>query len=109
MVGAPVWDDRSPKGGPIMPWSAPAVPELHTALVPAVRAAPRPVSEVCRDFGVCRATAYKWLARHDAGQPLTDRSRRPHASPSRTPAELEAAVLAVRDQFGWGPARSPPT
>jgi transposase InsO family protein len=88
-----------------MPWSAPAVSELRTALVHAVRTAQRPVSEVCRDFGVCRATAHKWLARHDDAQPLTDRSRRPHASPARTPAELEAAVLAVRDQFGWGPRK----
>lgn len=88
-----------------MPWSTPVVSELRTALVHAVRTAHRPLSEVCRDFGVCRATAYKWLARHDAGQPMADRSRRPHRSPGRTPEPLEAAVLEVRDRFGWGPRK----
>jgi transposase InsO family protein len=33
---------------------------------------------------------------------LADHSRRPQHSPGRTAAEIEAQVLAVRDQFGWG-------
>jgi transposase InsO family protein len=90
-----------------MPWSAPTVSELRTALVHAVRTANRSVTEVCRDFGVSRKTAYKWLARHDADpdDTLHDRSRRPHGSPERTPSPLEAAVLQVRDRHGWGPRK----
>jgi transposase InsO family protein len=90
-----------------MPWSAPIVSELRTALVHAVRTAKRPVTDVCRDFGVSRKTAYKWIKRHDADPtiPPVDCSRRPRHSPTRTAAELEAAVLAVRDQFGWGPRK----
>src|SRR5579884_705779 len=90
-----------------MPWSTAPVSELRTALVHAVRTAQQPVTQVCRDFGVSRKTAYKWLRRHDAQpqQPPDDRSRRPHHCPGRTPASLEAAVLAVRDRYGWGPRK----
>ena len=88
-----------------MPWSTTTVSELRTAFAHAVRTAKRPVAQAARDFGISRPTAYKWLARFDAQQPLHDRSRRPLRSPARTPRELEAAVLAVRDQFGWGPRK----
>lgn len=90
-----------------MPWSTTPVSELRTALIHAVRTAGRPVAAVCRDFGVARKTAYKWLQRHDAQpqQPPYDRSRRPHRCPHRTAAALEAAVLAVRDRYGWGPRK----
>lgn len=61
--------------------------------------------EVCRSWGVAPKTAYKWLERSKAPEAgaLGDRSRRPHSSPARTPAELEAQVLCVRDEFPtWG-------
>jgi transposase InsO family protein len=88
-----------------MPWSSPSVSEIRTALVHAVRSANRPVADAARDFGVSRKTAYKWLARFDAGLPLIDHSRRPDASPRRTAIDLEDAVLEVRDRFGWGPRK----
>jgi transposase InsO family protein len=88
-----------------MPWSTNTVSELRTAFVHAVRTAKRPVTQAARDFGIARKTAYKWLALFDAQQSLDDRSRRPHRSPTRTPDQLEAAILAVRDQFGWGPRK----
>jgi transposase InsO family protein len=87
-----------------MPWSTNTVSELRLAFVYAVRAG-RSVSRAARDFRISRKTAYKWLARFDAQRPLDDRSRRPLRSPARTAPELEAAVLAVRDQFGWGPRK----
>jgi transposase InsO family protein len=60
--------------------------------------------ELCRRFGVHPDTAYKWLGRWDAGETeLGDRSRRPHTSPKRTQASLEAEVLAIRDEHpAWG-------
>lgn len=88
-----------------MPWSTNTVSELRTAFVHAVRTANRSVSQAAKDFGISRKTAYKWLARFDAQQPLGDRSRKPHRSPTRTGDPLEAAVLAVRDRFGWGPRK----
>jgi transposase InsO family protein len=61
--------------------------------------------ELCRRYGVQPRILYKWLGRHQqegiAG--LSERSRRPHQSPLRTSAEMEAAVLAVRqDNPVWG-------
>lgn len=88
-----------------MPWSTNTVSELRTAFVHAVRTAGRPVTQAAKDFNISRKTAYKWLARFDAQQPLADQSRRPARSPARTPDDLEAAVLAVRDRFGWGPRK----
>jgi putative transposase len=60
--------------------------------------------ELCRRFGIHPDTGYKWLARWgEEATALADRSRRPHTSPMRTPAALEARVLAVRDaHLAWG-------
>jgi len=60
-------------------------------------------SALCREFGIDRHTGYKWKERYATQQPLTDRSRRPHTSPSKTPEEVELLILAVRaDNPGWG-------
>ena len=88
-----------------MPWSTPIVSELRTAFVHAVRTAKRPVASAARDFGISRKTAYKWLTRFDDQRPLHDQSRRPHRSPYRTSEALEHAILAVRDEYGWGPRK----
>ena len=56
------------------------------------------VAALCRRFEVSRKTGYKWLARHRAAADLVDRSRRPYGSPSRTPMEMEAAILALRGE-----------
>jgi transposase-like protein len=54
--------------------------------------------ELCRRFGISPDIGYKWLARQRAGDTeLADRSRRPHGSPRRSEATIEAHVLAVRD------------
>lgn len=61
------------------------------------------VAQLCRRFGISRKTGYKWLDRERAGEGVQDRSRRPHASPHRTSAETEAAVLALRAAHpSWG-------
>lgn len=60
--------------------------------------------ELCRRFGISAQTGYKWLRRHEAGElVLADRSRRPHTSPLCSSAQVEAAVVAVRDTHpAWG-------
>jgi transposase-like protein len=87
-----------------MPWSVNAVSEIRLAFVQEVVALRRPVAEACRKYGISRKTGHKWLRRY-RDQPdaaLADRSRRPRHAPRRTDAAVEAAVLAVRDRFGWG-------
>jgi transposase InsO family protein len=63
------------------------------------------VSELARRFGVSRKTAYKWLVRAKAREPLSlsDRSRRPASSPAKTAAAVEARVVSLRGQHpAWG-------
>lgn len=69
-----------------------------------------PTAHVAEQLGISRATAYKWVRRFreegEAG--LADRSSRPLRSPRRLPAELEAAVLAARAGWRYGPDRLGP-
>jgi transposase InsO family protein len=60
---------------------------------------------LCRAYGISRSRGYEVLDRYrregEAG--LMDLSRRPLHSPGRTPAALEAQVLAIREENpSWG-------
>lgn len=63
------------------------------------------VSQAARNMGVSRNTVYRWRRR--AGE-LEDRPCRPHRSPRRTSFEREAALLAARWEWRWGPDRIGP-
>lgn len=63
------------------------------------------IRELCRRYTISPTTAYQLLDRHaqegEAG--LVERSRRPHNSPTRTPAETEQAILTLREEHpAWG-------
>ena len=64
------------------------------------------IRKLCQRFEVSPTTGYKWLARYRAEgwQGLLERSRRPHHSPDRTSAAIEAGVLEVRagSNNAWG-------
>jgi len=62
------------------------------------------MTELCERYGVSRPTGYKWIARHRAGGEagLADGSHAPHQCPHRTPAGVEALILAARHEYGWG-------
>lgn len=63
------------------------------------------IAALCRRFEISRKTAYKWIERYRlAGEGgLQDKSRRPHASPASSPAELEALVLELNTRYPcWG-------
>lgn len=67
-------------------------------LVDRVRRQGWAVAHAAKAMGISRQCAHRWVARFDAeGEPgLADRSSRRHRSPHRTPAEVEAAVIAAR-------------
>lgn len=46
--------------------------------------------------GISPRRAHVWLARFDAGEPLSDRSSRPHRSPRTTPARVQAVIVRLR-------------
>jgi transposase InsO family protein len=63
------------------------------------------LSSLCREYEISRPTGYLWLKRFDeqgvAG--IEEISRRPHLSPRRTAAEIEARIVALRRQRpDWG-------
>lgn len=82
-----------------MPWMEASAMSLRTEFVALAAGRGVPLSELARRFGISRKTAYKWLGRAAAEQPLTDQPRRPRGSPYRTPPAVEAEVLTYRDRF----------
>jgi transposase InsO family protein len=64
-----------------------------------------PKAHIAAAMGVSRKCVRVWIERFDAeGQAgLADRSSRPHSSPTRTPAEVEARVIELRRRERRGP------
>lgn len=88
-----------------MPWRTESVMDQRVEFVLRAREGEESIAELCRDYGISRPTGYLWLHRYQEVGSVTglaERSRRPAQSPQRTSAEIEAAVLAVRDKTGWG-------
>jgi len=69
-----------------------------------------PVAHVAEQLGISRATAYKWVRRHQAEGPagLEDRSSRPNRSPRRLSPAVEDEILAARATWRYGPDRLGP-
>jgi transposase InsO family protein len=83
-----------------MPWQEVSVVEQRVEFVRLARMEGANRRELCRRFGIHPSTGYKWLER---GSDLADRSRRPHSSPGRTDAAIEASILQLRDAHpAWG-------
>ena len=88
-----------------MPWQARAVMDVKQEFVELALQEGANRRELCRRFGISPSTGYALLARHasEGRAALVPRSRRPHASPTRTGAQLEQAVLALRREHpAWG-------
>lgn len=88
-----------------MPWKQESVVEQRLRFLIEVRHNEATMSVLCRRYGISRKTGYKWLKRYERAESiegLKDQPRRPHHSPRRTNSRQERAVLAVRDEKGWG-------
>lgn len=86
-----------------MPWQECSVESERMAFVVAAQQQDRPITALCRQFGISRPTGYRWLGRAATGEGVADRSRRPQRSPAQTPAEVETRVLDLRAQHpAWG-------
>lgn len=86
-----------------MPWEARDTVSLREEFIFLAQQPDRNMARLCERFGIARKTGYKWLARLSADETLQDRSRRPRSSPGQTPAQIEAAVVALRQQHpAWG-------
>jgi transposase InsO family protein len=88
-----------------MPWKEVNTVSLRREFVLSAKREDVNISRLCREFEISRKTGYKWLNRYRVGGEagLTDRSRRPHHSPNRTPSAVEEEILKVRRAHpAWG-------
>lgn len=85
--------------------NAPLTPEGRLRLARLIVEQGWSVRRAAERFQCSPATAAKWAHRYVAGVPMTDRSSRPHRSPSRCPKRLERRILALRFTRRWGPHR----
>ncbi|MCC6587123.1 MAG: helix-turn-helix domain-containing protein [Bryobacterales bacterium] len=58
------------------------------------------MAELCRFYGITRATGYKWIEGDESGgvEALRDQSRAPRHHPNAIPVATEKLVLALRRQ-----------
>ena len=85
-----------------MPWECRTVEDQRREFAQAAMCCSN-FSALCREYGITRRTGRKWAERYQQNEPLTDRSRKPHTTPTRTPEEVELLILDVRaDNPGWG-------
>jgi transposase InsO family protein len=88
-----------------MPWKAFSVIDNRREFVRLALSGEVSVAALCQRFGISRQTGFTLLRRHrEAGEAgLLDRSRRPHESPGRVSAEVEASILDLRAAHPrWG-------
>ncbi|MFL5577905.1 MAG: IS481 family transposase [Gemmatimonadaceae bacterium] len=88
-----------------MPWNETTPMDQRLQFVADAQRTDEPFAALCARVGIAPKTGYKWLARYAAEGPagLAARSRRPHHSPSATPPEVVAALLALRARHPtWG-------
>jgi transposase len=91
--------------GAEVPWSEKSIMQQRREFVMLFEQEGVNRRELCRRFGISAGTGYALARRYrtegEAG--LADRSRRPKESPARTPDEMEALVVSVRDEHPiWG-------
>src|SRR5579871_1976349 len=88
-----------------MPWRESSVAEERLLFVVLASRPERQFSQLCREFGISRQTGYCWLKRYQSGGAvdMSERSRKPLHSPTRTPETIEQAVVELRQQRpDWG-------
>ena len=64
-----------------------------------------PISEVAARFQVSWPTVKRWAVRYAAGEPMSDRSSRPHHQPAATSARVVRRVLELRWRKRLGPVQ----
>ena len=85
-----------------------SVTEQRYKAVLAVIADGRTVGEVASEWGVCRQTMHRWLARYESEglEGLANHSSRPARCPHQMSPEVEAMVLEMRRAHAyWGARR----
>jgi putative transposase len=88
-----------------MPWKEHGVMEERFRFIEEWRSDDWSMAELCRFYGVTRATGYKWVSRYEADglAGLSDLSRAPHRHPNAISTEVEELVMSMREKHpSWG-------
>jgi transposase InsO family protein len=91
-----------------MPWKTSSAMEEKLRFIFEYERDEHTMSELCAQFGICRDTGHVWLRRYReyglTGLAELNRASRQH--PNQTRAEIEQAVLALREaHMRWGPRK----
>lgn len=79
-----------------MPWEKRTVEENRREFARRVLAKEKSLSALCRDYGISRPTGYKWVKRYEAGEEMSDRSRRPFHTANRIEEAIESRIVEMR-------------
>ena len=88
-----------------MAWRTVEVPEQRMRFVMDASKGDRSMTELCREYEISRPTGYLWLSRFEAQgvAGMSELSRRPLSSPTRTAAEMEERIAELRRaRPDWG-------
>ncbi len=88
-----------------MPWKASTEVSLRREFITFALKPGTNIRQLCRQMHISPKTGYKWLKRYRQSElaGLENQSRRPHRSPARTAATIEAHVVALRTEHPqWG-------
>jgi transposase InsO family protein len=63
------------------------------------------ITELCAYYGISRKTGYKWIQRYEqlGMDGLSEQSRSPATSPTKTPYRIQQAIIELRQQFQTRP------
>jgi hypothetical protein len=64
-----------------------------------------PVAEVAARFQCSWPTVKRWADRYAAGEPMTDRSSRPHSMPAKTAQCVTRRIVSLRLRKRLGPVQ----
>jgi putative transposase len=88
-----------------MPWNEHGVMEERLRFIDDWKSGDWCMAELCRFYGITRATGYKWVERYQAKgvEGLRDLSRAPHHHPNAISEEMEDRIIAEREKHpSWG-------
>ena len=91
-----------------MPWKESSVMEEKARFVLEYGQDMYTMTELCQKYGIARETGYVWLRRYQQTglEGLRELPRGPHQAANQTPAEIESAVLELRQaHMRWGPRK----
>lgn len=86
-----------------MPWECKTLEHTRQEFVAKAISKNDSISSLCRQYGISRPTAYKWIERYKNGEDLSNRSHEPLFKPLKTSPYMEELILNVRLQHPtWG-------